>query len=489
MAAVRGDAIAHPPKRAEVVIVGAGVVGASTAFHLARDHGIRSLVLESNEPAGAASGKAGGFLARDWTEGSPKHELVRASFGLFPALAAELGDDVQFRMVDTRSVVADTRRAGPAGLAAGTASGKRAVPWLDGRQFGAESMGSASDGDTAQVHPGLLTLALLRRARELAGTTVLRASAESFEFCDGVRKAAVTAPGARADAAPHAVRAVVARGTFQEATLDPSRFRPVEGLADREAASPWSEIPGSNPGEKAATRSARIEAGFVVICAGPWSASLAPLLAAPGTASPPAFGVSGAKAHSVVLLPAPGSPREALLSAPCALFLDYVADDASAAESPEVYPRPDGSVYVCGAANDDPLPGHAGEVAPAPGAAARLHGAVGTLSSSLRGASLQLAQACFLPLSDDGEPAVGPVQGLANAAVGTAHGCWGILMAPATGRWLAAAAAGADANATVVDLTALSPARFGAATRRPVRSVDTRSAAHSGEAPPAKSRA
>lgn len=479
-AACGGGVRGNPPKRAEVVIVGAGVVGASTAYYLARDHGIRSLVLESNEPAGAASGKAGGFLARDWTEGSPKHELVKASFALFPALVEELKEDVQFRMVDTRSVVADTRRSGPAGLAAGTESGRRAVPWLDGRQFGADSMGSASDGDTAQVHPGLLTLALLRRARELAGTAVVRASAESFEFCEPTEPGRAPETRRRKQAQALAVRAVVATGTFQEATLDTARFRPAEGSHTSLA---WECAAGSEGASAARSCTARIETGFVVVCAGPWSAGLAPLLAPPGASSPPSFGVSGAKAHSIVLLPLEGPAREGPRSAPCALFLDYVADDASAAESPEVYPRPDGSVYVCGAANDDPLPDHAGKVAPAPDAAARLHGAVGTLSTSLRDASLKVAQACFLPLSDDGEPAIGPVPGLANAAVGTAHGCWGILMGPATGRWLAAAAAGSDANATVIDVTSLSPSRFKAEPARPSKPVDCRSAAHAGQVP------
>ena len=47
-----------------VVICGAGVIGACTAYFLAR-RGIDVVVVERTEVAAAASGKAGGFLALD----------------------------------------------------------------------------------------------------------------------------------------------------------------------------------------------------------------------------------------------------------------------------------------------------------------------------------------------------------------------------------------------------------------------------------------
>ena len=49
-----------------VVICGAGVIGACTAYFLAR-RGIEVVVVERTEVAAAASGKAGGFLALDWS--------------------------------------------------------------------------------------------------------------------------------------------------------------------------------------------------------------------------------------------------------------------------------------------------------------------------------------------------------------------------------------------------------------------------------------
>jgi glycine/D-amino acid oxidase-like deaminating enzyme/CRP-like cAMP-binding protein len=54
---------AEPPQSADIVIVGAGLTGASAAYHLTdavRSLGLRVVVLERGEPAGEASGRNGG---------------------------------------------------------------------------------------------------------------------------------------------------------------------------------------------------------------------------------------------------------------------------------------------------------------------------------------------------------------------------------------------------------------------------------------------
>jgi len=65
----------------DVLICGGGVIGASIAYFLSC-HGVRAIVFESAGVACAASGKSGGFLARDWCEGSPLAPLARRSFAL-----------------------------------------------------------------------------------------------------------------------------------------------------------------------------------------------------------------------------------------------------------------------------------------------------------------------------------------------------------------------------------------------------------------------
>src|SRR5205085_2748412 len=45
----------------DVAVIGGGYTGLSCAYHLARDHGIRAMVLEANRPGWGCSGRNGGF--------------------------------------------------------------------------------------------------------------------------------------------------------------------------------------------------------------------------------------------------------------------------------------------------------------------------------------------------------------------------------------------------------------------------------------------
>ncbi len=53
-----------------VLICGGGVIGASVAYFLSLRQ-VEAVVIERVALASAASGKSGGFLARDWCDGSP----------------------------------------------------------------------------------------------------------------------------------------------------------------------------------------------------------------------------------------------------------------------------------------------------------------------------------------------------------------------------------------------------------------------------------
>jgi glycine/D-amino acid oxidase-like deaminating enzyme len=73
-----------------VIICGGGVIGACTAYFLAR-RGIEVTVVERTEVAAAASGKAGGFLALDWCAGTPLDALARRSFELCDEYERQFG--------------------------------------------------------------------------------------------------------------------------------------------------------------------------------------------------------------------------------------------------------------------------------------------------------------------------------------------------------------------------------------------------------------
>jgi glycine/D-amino acid oxidase-like deaminating enzyme len=188
-----------------------------------------------------------------------------------------------------------------------------------------------------------------------------------------------------------------------------------------------------------------VPADAVVIAMGPWSTR-----AAQGLALPPVHGLKG---HSITLQPTEPVPAHAV-------FTTYTTDAGEQLE-PEIFPRPDGEVYICGLSDMTPLPERADQVTPRADASAVLQHVAGQLSSSLLGVDPQVVQACYRPVYDDGLPLLGPVPGVSGAYVATGHSCWGILNAPASG--LAMAELIVEGRAQSVDLRAYEPQRAWAA--------------------------
>src|SRR5467141_448704 len=143
-----------PPRR--VVVCGAGVMGASVAYFLAR-RGVRVTVIERTGVACAASGKSGGFLALDWCDNTVVEGLARTSFALHAELARELATDYGYRRMDTYMVAARETGQIPGGHHAA------APPWIDGPAILVGAIGTPET--TAQVHPARFTEALLDAAR------------------------------------------------------------------------------------------------------------------------------------------------------------------------------------------------------------------------------------------------------------------------------------------------------------------------------------
>ena len=184
-----------------------------------------------------------------------------------------------------------------------------------------------------------------------------------------------------------------------------------------------------------------VEADAVVIAMGPWSRLAAEWLPLPA--------VYGLKGHSIVFETGSDVPAEAL-------FLEH--RDAGGDASAEVYPRADGTTYVCAISSESPVPPDPAGVTPDAGAAERLEAICAELSPVLARARVLARQACHRPVMRDGLPLMGRVPGLGGAYVATGHSVWGMLNAPASGEAMAELIL--DGAALTVDLAPFDPGRM-----------------------------
>ena len=363
------------PNVRPVVIVGGGIHAGSVAYYLKELFGVSSIILEKADTgiAPAASGKSGGFLAREWGSG-PTVSLHQKSFDLHVDLAKKLGIS-SYRPVDVLSVAVGGRKK---------SSGAGGVSWLD-RAASSEPM----EGAAAQVTPLELTEKL------------------------------IAASGAEVRLGTSAVGATVENGQ-------------VTGLVLSDGST--------------------IEADRVVVAAGPWS----------GVLLEDWFGVGcpmqGVWSSSMVF-----RDCKPVLKEFAALFC---GEDANGCHV-EFYPRPDGSLYLCGlggstyiSGDELRLGGRCYNPASVTADASRVAAGLRTFRtiSSLGDADPSVTQACMRPLLPDGLPIMGAVPGVKGAYVSAGHNCWGILWAPVSGYAMAELVV--TGNAKVVDLSPFHVGRF-----------------------------
>lgn len=320
-----------------VLICGGGVIGASIAYFLSR-RGIGVTVVERTGIACAASGKSGGFLARDWCDGTPLAALARRSFALHAELAATLAVDWGYRRLTTYGGIAGRRSR---------FAQRRTdydLRWLSPEAVVTQQLGTPET--TAQVHPARFTDAMMQAAQ-----------ARGAEFRLGV------------------VEDVVRRGDGISGVIGDGEI---------------------------------IEGDAVVIAMGPWS-----ILAAAWLPLPAIFGLKG---HSLVFETGTAVPAEAV-------FCEY-RELSGAMQTPELFPRADGTTYVCAVSSETPLPIDPATVEPDPDAIERLEAICRDLSPELSPDKIIARQACFRPISSDGLPVIGRVPGVSGAYVATGHSVW-----------------------------------------------------------------
>src|SRR2546427_11712341 len=175
--------------------------------------------------------------------------------------------------------------------------------------------------------------------------------------------------------------ALLDAATTRGATL---RLGVVEEIVQRDGAARGVRVDGET-----------IEGDAVVLALGPWTSRAARGLRLPA--------VHGLKGYSVTLAGADVPAH--------ALFLDYRTADGRRLE-PEIFPRADGEVYVCGMADPTPLPESAESVEVNDASCEILARAAGRVSTVLAAAQITRRQACYRPVTDDGLPLIGRVPGV-----------------------------------------------------------------------------
>lgn len=383
----------------DIVIIGGGIIGCTTAYYLSRlQPSYRITLLEASKKGvgQGASGKAGGLVAK-WAY--PK-ELVKISFREHAALAEEHNGASRWgwRYVNCgswegRGVVdkipkdSADRKVGQKkslektlGLSSGGATPEKKATNARRKKTGlpddltwvSESLTNsytsmAPPRDTAQVYPYEFTSSMLELAQE-----------NGVEFITG-QAISIDINGPTASA------------------LD----RKVTGVKYRDSST-------------GTTRT--IPCSHVILAAGAWSPTLLPQFDLP---------ISPMRAHSITL-----QPQNGVVISPYVLFTNInfpLARGARAIDaSPEIYARPNNEVYACGPGDDTSLPDTVDDVVIDEGACDTIREHVSSISEVLREAKVDKRQACFLPLvSTGGGPIIGEASKIARGLIiATGHTCW-----------------------------------------------------------------
>lgn len=154
------------------LILGGGVIGVSVAYHLAL-RGVKVSLVDRAGIASCASGKAGGFLARDWNDRDPGlGALTRKSFDMHEEVARRLKLK-SYRRLKCMSVQVDGSKSKPSSAKLSN------LEWTD---LGVRASAAIGDESTiAQVHPKELIEAMWAYAERL-GSTFYQGVAQGLEY-------------------------------------------------------------------------------------------------------------------------------------------------------------------------------------------------------------------------------------------------------------------------------------------------------------------
>jgi glycine/D-amino acid oxidase-like deaminating enzyme len=187
------------PKTADAVIIGAGVIGASIAYHLTR-HGIRPLLVEKSAPAAGSSGACDGLVFLQSKKPGLHLKLALESRRRFEGLVDQLGSGIEFRnpggmclieseaeLAAMRLFVAEQRTSGLAVELIDGDEARRREPCLSDKVIAATY--STLD---SQVNPYALTFAFLRTAKSAGARILMGENVRGLEVMGGSIRAVIT---------------------------------------------------------------------------------------------------------------------------------------------------------------------------------------------------------------------------------------------------------------------------------------------------------
>ncbi|KAJ7165040.1 FAD dependent oxidoreductase [Mycena filopes] len=403
-----------------IVVIGAGIIGCTTAYYLTchpaflrSKSTVTLLEASAHGAAQGASGKAGGLVAK-WAY--PK-ELVKVSFDEHVRLAKEHNGAERWgwRFVSTGSWEG---RADSNATTTTTRSGEKSLQ----KTLGLDSGGGKSESSKTRKLKGLPDD--LRWVREDL--------TESY--------ASMAPAGATAQLHPYLfTTSMLALAQEKGGALFKS------GASVTAIIQSGGKVTGVEYTEAGESTTQTLPATDVILCAGAWSPTLLPSLP-----------IAGTRAHSVVIRTTPNTPIT-----PYVLFTEITTSPDGGVVTPEIYARPDGTVYACGPGDDSALPGNVDQVAVDAGACESLIENVAAISDELGAGTVETRQACFLPVVSGvgGGPIVGEAAGAARGLyVATGHTCWGISNAPGTAKAMAELVL--EGRIRCTDLKKLHPSKF-----------------------------
>lgn len=381
------------------IILGGGIIGLSIAYYLCKSDQ-PCIIIEQTAVNSSASGKSGGFLAKTWQDHMCTESLCQRSYQLHQQLAGEINGTLRYdyRNCNTYSIKLKQLYTDNTDIQYATPNAPIQAP------------------SKQQLLPDWCNGNI--QSYSNIGNAFNTSQITPSKFCDTLVDEIQRMGGK------------IIIDTIQHINLDSNNI--VQSI-------------------QLQSNHQFISCSTLTIACGSWSSNK--LLSSIYSTLP---NITGSKAHSIILKPNNNNNNNNITDNTM-LFIDYT-DIHHKSTDPEIYPRSDGSIYICGASDSTLLPDTSASVHSDELVAESLYSVGCHVSSIIRDHYyISVSQACYLPTTDDGFPIIGRLSAYDNTYICTGHTCWG--MNNSLGSGLAIAQLITTGN-TDIDISELTPDRF-----------------------------